>query len=87
MAPAELKRFAQRLGAPAIADTDGRAWSDGGLGYLRMSDDELFERLLANQLLLRLPLARYGVQVTVGIDEAAWKLWKPPGQDSVGTRL
>src|SRR4051812_7185900 len=56
MAPGELRRFVERLGARAIADEEGRAWRDAGLGYLRMDDSDLAVRLLADQRLLRLPL-------------------------------
>jgi arsenate reductase-like glutaredoxin family protein len=73
MAPAELRRFVDRLGARAVADEDSRAWRDAGLGYLRMADEELAERLLADQRLLRLPLVRIGNGVSAGRDEAAWK--------------
>lgn len=73
MAAGELRRFIERLGAVAVADTDGRAWRDAGLGYLRMDDAELGERLLADQRLLRLPLVRIGNDVAAGRDEAAWK--------------
>ncbi len=73
MAPAELRRFVNRLGARAVADVDSKAWRDAGLGYLRMSDDELAERLLADQRLLRFPLVRVGDGVAAGRDEAAWK--------------
>lgn len=74
IAAGELRRFVQRLGAAALADTDGRAWRDAGLGFLRMDDAELVERLLADQALLRLPLVRVGQGVAAGRDEAAWKL-------------
>ncbi|HKG56796.1 MAG TPA: ArsC/Spx/MgsR family protein [Candidatus Limnocylindrales bacterium] len=73
MAAGELRRFVERLGARAVADTDGRAWRDGGLGYLRMDDGELGERLLRDQSLLRLPLVRTGNRFAAGRDEAAWK--------------
>ena len=73
MAPAELRRFVDRLGARAVADEDSKAWRDAGLGYLRMADEELAERLLADQRLLRLPLVRIGNGVSAGRDEAAWK--------------
>ena len=73
MAPAELRRFVERLGPRAIADVDSKAWRDAGLGYLRMADDELAERLLADQRLLRLPLVRVGNGVAAGRDEAAWR--------------
>jgi len=75
-APTELRRFAQRLGSRALLDTDGRAYRDSGLGYLTMGDAEVFERVLADPSLLRLPLVRFGDQFTAGVDEAAWKSWK-----------
>ena len=73
MAPAELRRFVDRLGLRAVADEDSKAWREAGLGYLRMADEELAERLLADQRLLRLPLVRIGNGVAAGRDEAAWK--------------
>jgi arsenate reductase-like glutaredoxin family protein len=78
IAPGELRRFVERLGAAACADKEGRAWRDAGLGYLRMTDDELASRLLADVRLLRLPLARHGNEVTVGQAEATWKGWLAP---------
>jgi len=74
-APTELRRFRERLGVRALTDTDGTAWRDAGLGYLRMDDDELFARLLAQPALLRLPLARLGNQFAAGDDEATWRSW------------
>jgi len=76
-APTELRRFTERLGVRAVADLESAAWKDAGLGYLRMSDAELFERLLADPRLLRLPLARFGNQFAAGVDEAVWKTFKP----------
>ncbi len=73
MAPAELRRFVDRLGARALADETSKAWREAGLGFLRMDDAELAERLLADQRLLRLPLVRVGNGVAAGRDEAAWK--------------
>jgi arsenate reductase len=73
VAAGELRRFVDRLGAAALADTNGRAWTDAGLGYLRMTPDELATRLLADQRLLKLPLVRVGNGVAAGRDEAAWK--------------
>jgi arsenate reductase len=73
IAPGELRRFVERLGARACADTDGRAWKDAGLGYLRMDDAELTARLLADVRLLRLPLVRSGTGGGAGRDEAAWR--------------
>ena len=73
ISPGELRRFVERLGARALLDESGRAYREAGLGYLRMSDEEIVERLLADGRLLRLPLVRAGNHVAAGRDEAAWK--------------
>jgi arsenate reductase len=78
IAPAELRRFVERLGAEACADTNGRAWRDAGLGYLRMTDEELMAKLIADPRLLRLPLVRHGPEVSAGAAEAIWKGWLRP---------
>ena len=75
IAPAELRRFVEKLGAAACADTDGRAWRDAGLGYLRMTDAEVSAKLLADVRLLRLPLVRSGNDVSAGRAEDTWKTW------------
>lgn len=72
IAAAELRRFLDRLGARALADTGGRLWRDAGLGYLSLTDADLAARLLADQRLLRLPLVRVGAGVAAGSDPAAW---------------
>jgi arsenate reductase len=73
IAAGELRRFVERLGAAALADTEGKPWRDAGLGYLRMEPDELAARLLADQRLLRLPLVRAGNLFAAGKDEAEWQ--------------
>src|SRR5689334_51727 len=60
MAPGELRRFIDRLGARAVADETSRAWRDAGLGYLRMDDAELAASLQADQRMLNIPLVRIG---------------------------
>jgi arsenate reductase (glutaredoxin) len=82
IAPAELRRFTDRLGAAALLDTDGRRYRDAGLGYLRMTDAEVVERLLADVRLLRLPLVRLGNDVSVGRAETTWKAWLTAGGDA-----
>lgn len=73
MAPGELRRFVERLGARAVADEQSKAWLDAGLAYMRLDDADLAARLLADQRLLRLPLVRIGNGFAAGRDEAAWK--------------
>jgi hypothetical protein len=40
-----------------------------------MSEDEILDRVGADTTLLRLPLARFGSQLSVGPDEDAWRAW------------
>ena len=74
-APAELRRFSERLGARALIDEDGRAFRDQGLAYLRMDDAEIVERVRTDVRLLRLPLVRMGDRVSAGPAEAEWRSW------------
>ena len=71
-APTELRRFSSRLGAGALLDRDGRAYRQAGLGHMRMTDDEIIDRLAAEPRFLRLPLVRLGAKVVVGPDEHGW---------------
>lgn len=75
IAPAELRRFAARFGASSLVDDQSRIYRDAGLAYLRLDDDELFQRVLNDQRLVRLPLVRVGQNVSIGVDEGAWKGW------------
>ena len=75
IAPGELRRFVDRLGARALLDETSRAYRDASLGYLRMDDAEIVERILAKPALLRLPLVRFGDEVAAGRDEATWRRW------------
>ena len=74
-ATGELRRFAQKYGARALLDEDSKAYKQANMGYLRMGDDEVFERVAADPRLLRLPLVRYGNEVTIGVDEETWRGW------------
>jgi arsenate reductase len=75
IAPGELRRFVERLGARTLLDETSRAYADAGLAYLRMDDAAIVERLLADARLLRLPLVRRGNDVTAGRAEATWTAW------------
>ena len=78
IAAGELRRFTERLGASSLLDSEGRVYRDLGLGYLRMEDAAIVERMLADHRLIRLPLVRFGNEVTVGRAEATWKAWFAP---------
>ena len=75
IAPGELNRFVARLGAATLLETEGRRYKDLGLGYMRLGDDEIVERLLADNGLLRLPLVRFGNAFTAGPADSTWKAW------------
>jgi arsenate reductase-like glutaredoxin family protein len=79
IAPGELRRFVEKLGAAALLDPDSRAYRDGGLAYLSTDEAGIVSRLLADSSLLRLPLVRHGNDVTAGPSERMWSTWlKPP---------
>jgi arsenate reductase len=73
MAPAEIRRFADRFGLGTLIDSEGKTYADAGLKYLRMSDEEMLARIEREPKLLRLPLVRAGKQLSIGRDEEAWK--------------
>lgn len=80
IAPGELRRFTQALGAVTLLDPTSRSYRDQGLSHLTLDETGIVSRLLADQSLLRLPLARHGNQVTAGPAETAWTAWlRPPG--------
>jgi arsenate reductase-like glutaredoxin family protein len=73
IAPTELRRFTARNGTREVLDDTSRAFLDAGLTYMRLGDDDIFDRLLADQRLIKLPLVRIGSAVAVGPDERSWK--------------
>ena len=75
MALTELRRFAQRFGAAALVDQDSSAYHDAGIAYLRLDEDELLDRVHADQRLLRLPVVRAGDRLSVGLAESEWRGW------------
>jgi arsenate reductase len=75
-APGELKRFAQKFGARVLLDEESKAYKKANMGYLSMGDQEVLERVIADPRLLRLPLVRFGNELTIGVDEDTWKEWQ-----------
>lgn len=75
IAPGELRRFVERLGAVALLDPESRPYREQGLAHLRTDEAGLVSRLLADHRLIRLPLVRCGHEVAAGRAEAAWKGW------------
>src|ERR1700689_2653846 len=63
MAPAEIKKFIDRFGLRSLLDTEGKAYVDAGLKYMKLSDAELLGRIEKNPGLLLLPLVRAAAKV------------------------
>jgi arsenate reductase-like glutaredoxin family protein len=73
MAPGEIKRFVERFGLAGLLDSEGKAYIDAGLKYLKLSGSDLMERIERDPKLLRLPLVRAANRLSIGHDEDAWK--------------
>ena len=73
MSPGEIKRFIDRFGLLPMLDSEGAAYVDAGLKYIRMSAPELLRKIEDEPKLLRLPLVRSGNKLSIGQDEDAWK--------------
>ncbi len=71
----ELRRFAQKFGVAALVDRSSFRFAELGLGAARLSDERWLERVVEEPLLLRAPLVRYGRELSIGADEAAWRTW------------
>ncbi len=73
MAPGEIKRFIERFGLTGLLESEGTAYVDAGLKYLKLSDAELLGRIEREPKLLRLPLVRCAGRISIGNDAEAWK--------------
>jgi arsenate reductase-like glutaredoxin family protein len=73
MAPGEIKRFVERFGLTGLLDSEGKAYIDAGLKYLRVSESEMLQKIEREPRLLRLPLVRSANRLSVGQDEDSWK--------------
>ena len=72
-APGEIKRFIDRFGWAGLLDTEGKAYVNAGLKYLKLSERETMSKIETEPNLLRLPLIRAANKLSVGHDEEAWK--------------
>ena len=73
MAAGEIRRFIERYTLQGLLDTESKAYVDGGLKYMKMSDSEWLEKIGKNPQLLRLPFLRAGNKICIGKDEEGWK--------------
>jgi arsenate reductase len=73
MAPGEIGRFVERFGLDQLLDSEGPAYIDSGLKYLKMPEAQLLARIEGDPKLLKLPLVRSANRLSVGDDEAGWQ--------------
>jgi arsenate reductase-like glutaredoxin family protein len=73
--PGELERFAQRFGVAALVDRTSRRFADLGLTAAQLSDERWLDKLAVEPMLLRMPLARQGTQLTIGDAVEIWRTW------------
>jgi arsenate reductase (glutaredoxin) len=73
--PGELRRFVQRFGIEALVDRQSRRYVDLGLGAAHLSEERWLDKLVAEPLLLRMPLVRHGSQLTLGEATETWQGW------------
>jgi arsenate reductase-like glutaredoxin family protein len=88
IAPTELRRFSDRLGARALLEETSAGFRDTAFADPTVTDAEIVARLLADARFLRLPLVRHGNELTAGRAEATWATWLKAAarSGSTGTR-
>ena len=73
--PGELNRFIQKFGTEALIDRSSRRFADLGLNTVQLGPERWRDKLVAEPLLLRMPLVRNGSQLTIGDAENVWREW------------
>lgn len=73
--PGELKRFAQKFWVKALVDEQSIRHRELGLRHAGFGDQRWLDLLAEEPLLLRMPLARKGNQLSIGLAEDQWVEW------------
>jgi arsenate reductase-like glutaredoxin family protein len=71
----ELKRFAQKFGAAALLDREGKRFRERGLHAAHISEARILPLLEEEPALLVTPLMRSGNLLSVGWNEPQWREW------------
>lgn len=70
----ELDVFVAAVGAKALVDREGKKALERPVAHMS-TDSLIIAELLNDPAALKSPLVRNGSRVTVGADEAVWKMW------------
>ena len=71
----ELRRFAQKFGAGALLDREGKRFRERGLHVAHVSEARILPLLEDDPALLKTPLLRSGNVIAIGWDEGQWREW------------
>lgn len=71
----ELRRFFQKFGEERVIDRDAKRFRALGLQAAYYGDERWLDIASEEPLILRLPLVRCGKELSVGVDEDAWRRW------------
>jgi arsenate reductase (glutaredoxin) len=69
----ELRRFAQRFGAEALLDRGAKRFRERGLHVSELTGAKVLPLLEEDPALIRTPLVRSGVRLSVGHAPEAWR--------------
>lgn len=69
----ELDEFVHRIGLDVLVNKRGMKWRQLGLKDQDLSDDELFDRLLEHQTMMKRPVLINDEAILVGYDEEAFE--------------
>ena len=76
MSPGELRNVAARVGGmEALIDREGKRYVEKGLKYAAPTGPRIEQMLIADPLLLRVPIVRSGNRATVGYQPDVWQAW------------
>jgi arsenate reductase-like glutaredoxin family protein len=73
--PGELRRFFERFGEERLIDRSAKRFVALGLQASYYGDERWLEIACDEPLILKMPLARSGHRLSVGLDETGWKGW------------
>ena len=69
----ELQSFVNQIGLDVLINRRGMKWRQLGLKDKNLSDKELFDELLAHQVMIKRPVLVEGEAILVGYDEDAFE--------------